>query len=150
MTLNKITKIILKIFAGILVIGGMLSLLKGCSPEWDGHEGGAAVGAAFQALGFVIYGIFLWIVTGCAVVMYKMSTAKNKVVSIFSVFISTIAGLFLPCLELLTNNPFARSNSHFLSLIPGKLIGFLSGAIFILIGINAFTILILTRRGEDG
>ena len=51
-------------------------MLQGCSiGSW---EGGAGVGGAFQALGFWFLAIFLFILSGWAIFLKKISNSKHN------------------------------------------------------------------------
>jgi hypothetical protein len=140
-TINKLTLILLRITTSLLLIGGMLSVVKGCSSEWSGQEGASAIGAALLSVDFIFYGIFLFMLSGWAIALYKMSTARKKAMSNLAALASAVTGLLLlSSSRFLNYNPFTESNSGTLHLFPSKLIGFLSAIVFLLIGVNYFTV----------
>jgi magnesium-transporting ATPase (P-type) len=150
---SRLTSTLLKIFTIMLLVGGILSLLEGCSPEWDGYEGASAVGAAFLGFSFIFYGVLWLIVSGWAIILYKVSIAKNKM-SLWAAFTSIITGLLILYFDLLNYNPFKESGSdraflYFMHFFPGEIIGLSSGVMFLLLAVNYFITRIATAQSNQ-
>ena len=66
----------IKVLNTLLLLFGGIFMLQGCSiGSW---EGGAGVGGAFQALGFWFLAIFLFILSGWAIFLKKISNSKHN------------------------------------------------------------------------
>ncbi len=128
-----------KIFISMLFISGVFSILEGCSPKFSG-EGGAGVGGAFQALGFWLQGFFLLMMAGWAIIIYKMTTAKSKVINIFSAFTSMTTGIFL-VYWILTSLQTENIQIDFQAVTIG-----VCGIIFILLGLLTLKIVIMDTK----
>ncbi len=116
---------------------GLLSLLKGCSPEWSGGEGGAAVGGAFQAIGFVLYGLILLGVGGMVLFLFQLVRRGRPSVVKGAGWVSIGLGLCVGMCPLVSQNPFTRSNSAWLYQIPDGAVSWGIGIGLLVMGIAA-------------
>lgn len=118
------SKISLRMVIAITGIWGLLSFLKGCSPEWRGGEGAGAVGGAFQSIGFFLYSFLLWGIGGIAWLLFHLMRQSHPTGRKVLGLISILFGFGVGFCPLILRNPFSRSDSRLLYLIPDGTISF--------------------------
>lgn len=136
---GNVSRISLRLVIAITGVWGLLSFLKGCSPEWHGGEGAGAVGGAFQSIGFFLYSFLLWGIGGIALLLFQLMRHRNPSVRKGLGLICILFGFGVGFCPLILRNPFSRSDSHALYLIPDGMISFSIGIGLIVIGTAAIS-----------
>ena len=121
---SDVSRISLRLVIAITGVWGLLSFLKGCSPEWRGGEGAGAVGGAFQSIGFFLYSFLLWGIGAIALLLSQLMRHNNTVVRKGAGLICVLFGVGVGFCPLILRSPFSRSDSRLLYLIPDGTISF--------------------------
>lgn len=143
---EKMTKVLFIIVTIILFVVGLNMFVIGCSPIPATGNGGIAVIAMMFSFMYLINGTILWLISGWAIVVYKISTHQNRKVSISGAAISLITGLLLLYAGIL--NYITRSHSEYMLKIPEDPFWLLGGMMFIVVGINAIRSMLAMFKEE--
>ena len=117
---------------------GLAAIFKSCSPEFGGGEGAGAVGGGWQSMGFFCYGVILLVLSCLALFMLKANSLPSGWLKVAAAVCSIGIGIAVLRLEVIRENPFTRSNSGFLYLLPDGSVSLIIGAGFVVMGISAF------------
>ncbi len=133
----EVSAVSLKLVLAIAGMFGLLSFLKGCSPQWSGGEGGAAVGGAFQSLGFLLHGVILLGTGGIATLLFLLMRYGKPLAVKGAGVVSLFLGIGVALCPLIAENPFTRSNSTWLYLVPDGAVSWGIGLGLLVMGIAA-------------